>query len=222
MTDPFCQPTTTTPAPYDQLLGYDPSALCSLPLSPFVIEGLIRNMLINHFSSADNIQDPSLRGLLWNGLASGNILIEAFYTWKPESTDTRPAVIIRRNSLANRRISIGDRLHGGVDVEGNEHFVTQWVGSSTLFCIGQSGTQAELLGFEVQRELTEFAPELLTYVNKLKRFQAAELGGMVELEEARERYTTPVTVGYRYDQTWVVRPRVPRLKRIILQPDLGC
>ena len=101
------------------------------------------------------------------------------------------------------------------DKEGNDHYVTFWKGSHTLFCIGGTGAQAEILATEVQRELTEFGPELVRTLG-LMRFQVTEIGAVGELEEAQENFVVPVTVGYAYEERWITRIQGPRLNTVSL------
>ena len=145
--------TTTTPPP--TYLGSFFSSFCSLLGRPQLMTGIFRDILMRHFYSAGHIEDPNLRQLVWRPGETTDILIESVYRWRPELTEHRPGVLIKRNAMQNERRGIGDRHQGQVtDMYGHEHYATFWVGSHTLFCIGGSGAQAELLGTEVQRELT--------------------------------------------------------------------
>jgi len=90
-----------------------------------------------------------------------------------------------------------------------------WVGSHTLFCIGGTGAQAEVLATEVQRELTEFASHYLRNMH-LHRFQVVEVGAVGELEEATENFVVPVTVGYAFMQNWTVAQQAPTLHHVSL------
>jgi len=124
-------------------------------------------------------------------------------------TEQRPAVIIKRNSYSNQRRGIGDRHQlNPVDRRGDAHFATYWLGSHTLFCIGGSGAQAELLASEVQRDLTECGRPIQESLG-LMRFQVTEVGEISELEESTENFVVPVTVGYSYEQRWVQEIQAP-------------
>lgn len=207
-----------TPAP--QFIGASFSNLCSLLPRPLLLTGFFRDVLIRHFSSIDYIEAPELQRLIWQRGEQTNILIEAIHRWVPELTEHRPGVIIKRNAYANRRFGIGDRHHGpSADTVGNPHYATFWVGSHTLFCLGGSGAQAELLATEVQRELTEFGPVILKSLS-LHRFQVTEVGAIAELEEATENFVVPVTVGYAYEQRWLIKRQAPTLRTISLSTIL--
>ena len=210
-----------SPAP-EQYIGTNYSHLCSTLNRPLLMTGIFRDVLTRHFVSIDYIEEPDLRHLIWKEGETSGILIESIHRWRPELTEHRPAVIVKRNSYQNQRRGIGDRRLGPhTDAEGFEHFVTFWVGSHTLFCIGGSGAQAELLGTEVQRELTQFGPELSKKLD-LKRFQVTQVGVVSELEEAQENFVVPVTVGYAYEERWVIRPQVPKLSNVSLSMIIEC
>ena len=200
-----------------QIIGNtDLSSLCSMLNRPIVLTGLFRDVLIRHFSSDKYIEEPDLRHLIWKPGEDTGILIESIHRWRPETTERRPAVIVKRNAYQNERRGIGDRRMGPItDKEGNNHYVTFWKGSHTLFCIGGTGAQAEILATEVQRELTEFGPELVRTLG-LMRFQVTEIGAVGELEEAQENFVVPVTVGYAYEERWVTKLQASRLNSVSL------
>jgi len=184
--------------------------------------GVFRDILSRHFVDPNNIEEPDLRKLIWREGTDTSILIESVHRWRPELTELRPGVIVKRNAVKNDRRGIGDLRQGPhVDEEGNQHYTTLWTGSHTLFCLGGTGAQVELLSTEVQRELTEFAPVILEVLT-LKRFQVLEVGSVSILEEAQENFAVPITVGYGYEERWVLRPQVPRLKQISLQMLYDC
>jgi hypothetical protein len=184
--------------------------------------GLFRDILARHFYSASTIEEPDLRHMIWREDESTSILIESVHRWRPETTEHRPGVLIKRNAYQNQRRGIGDRRQGApADQYGDDHFVTFWVGSHTLFCVGGSGAQAELLGTEVQREITQFGPAVRE-VTGLLRLQVTQVGAVAELEEAQENWVVPVTVGYAYEERWKVSPRALKLSRVSLSLLTDC
>lgn len=210
-------PTGTAPddtAGQPQIIPAGISSLCSLLPRPLILTGLFKEILIRHFAKKEYIETPELAHLLWQEGEETSILIESIHRWRPELTEKRPAVIVKRNAFQNRRIGIGDRLNGSpADAQGNGHYATFWVGSHTLFCLGGSGAQAELLGTEVYRELHHFHP-LIRKTALLHRLQVTEVGAIAELEEATENFVVPVTVGYVWEDRWVIRQEVPTLRSI--------
>lgn len=193
------------------------SDVCSTLARPLILSGLFREILTRHFAEPGNIEDPHLRKLLWRDAENETqLVIEAHYKWKPELTEFRPAIIIKRNNWSNQRLGIGDQLQGPpADKFGNPHYTTQWTGSHTLFCIAGSGTQAELLGTEVYREIHHFQHVIRKHA-KLKQIRAVELGEISELDEDRNHFVVPVTVGYVLEDSWVVMQEAPVLRSVRL------
>jgi hypothetical protein len=197
-----------------QFIGVSISSLCSLLPRPLIMTGIFREILVRHFQEADNIENPELKHLLWQKGEQTNILVESVHRWRPELTEHRPAVILKRNAFKNQRFGIADRhLGSSADIYGNEHFTTFWIGSHTLFCIGASGAQAELLATEVLREVHHFH-EVIRRTAKLHRLAVLEVGPIAELEEAVENFVVPVSIGYAYEDSWVVREEAPTLRSV--------
>lgn len=183
---------------------------------PQLMTGIFRDILTRHFLSADTIEEPALRELVWQPGERTAIVIESAHRWRPELSEGRPAVIIKRNAYSNLRMGIGDRHMGGqLNRSGAETHTTFWLGSHTLFCLAKTGAQAELLGTEVQRELTQFGPVLQASLG-LMRFAVTEVGEVAELEEAAGSSVVPVNCGYAYHEAWQLRPQSLPLRHISL------
>lgn len=198
------------------------SSLCSLLARPVVMTGLFREMLTRHFQDGRMETLPELASLIWRPGDVTGIVIESIHRWRPQTTGQRPAVVIKRNAYRNQRYGIGDRQQGNpTDRTGTEKFTTFWVGSHTLFCLGDTGARTELLATEVQRQLTEFGPQLRESI-KLHRFAVLEVGPVAELEEQIETFVVPVIVGYAFEETWVVTQQAPKLSRVSLSTLLDC
>lgn len=208
-------PTATTAQPQLSFVGPTVSHLCSLLPRPLILTGIFREILVRHFSSPEFIETPELAHLVWKAGEQTGILVESIHRWRPELTEHRPAIIIKRNAYANRRLGIGDKLNGSPTRSGNAHYSTLWIGSHTLFCIGGSGAQAELLATEVQREVHHFGP-VIARTALLQRLQVLEVGAVAELEESSENFVVPISVGYGFMEQWVIRQEAPTLRRISL------
>ena len=198
-----------------QFIGPHPSAICSLLPRALILTGVFRDTLVHHFAAPEYIEEPDLRQLIWQEGERTGIIVESVHRWRPELTEKRPAVIIKRNAYQNQRFAIGDRHQLTRGHRGDLSYATWWVGSHTLFCMGGSGAQAELLATEVQRELTEFGP-LLQRTLWLHRFQLMGVGEVSELEESTQHFVVPVNVGYAFQETWTLRQQAPTLKRFSL------
>lgn len=195
------------------------SSFCALMARPVLMTGLLRDLLTRHFQPG-NIEDRDLRKLIWKDSPDTGILIETVTRWKPNTTEKRPAVVVKRNAYRNIRLGINDQHQmNPADRIGNRHFETVWTGSHTLFCLGGSGAQAEILATEVQRELTQFGPAIRQHLD-LKRFAVLDIGAINELEEATENFVVPVTVGYAYSECWVLDEQAPRFNKLSLSAIL--
>jgi hypothetical protein len=190
------------------------STLCLRGWRPILIDGFLRDILIRHFADPINIEDIDIKPFIWKDDASSAILIESIFRFLAESAERRPAIIIKPNSIQNLRLAIAD---GGIGVDhlGRRMFNTFWVGSHTLFCIGGSGGASQILATEAQRQITEFAPCVVARL-ELLRLQVVEVGSPVQVVEAREDYATPVTVGWAYQESWVLEQETVKTRDIML------
>lgn len=189
------------------MLGCVPGALAHLGWRPVLITGAIRQIVIRHFADLANVEDPSLSDegpgqAVWRDGNATGILIEGVHRWLPDLVDKFPAVLIKRNSYKNVRITIGDRV--GMDAQGFDEYNTLWVGSHTVFCVGGNDAGAEALATEVQRELTEFGPAFVRQLN-LMRFQVTDVDAAGILEGSRQSFVVPVNVGWAYQEQWKLR-----------------
>lgn len=193
----------------------DPVTLCSMGIRAQLLTGFFRQWLTQHFSEKNNIEAPSLRSLLWKNVDSTNILIESATRWNPRLTEKRPAIIIHRNDLSpHAKLSIANKIHGGADLTGAEHYATLVAGSHTLFCISSLGEEAEIIGGEVQRDLKQFADQIREAM-QLHRFEWVGTGSPKPLEEAKQNFVVPVTFAYIYEEHWQVMENAPHLKRVV-------
>lgn len=212
-TDNWCQPSESdeTPAPPRQIIPDLVSNLCSRGWQPIMLTGLLRDLLTKHFQPR-LIADTDLRGLIWQEEAKQTkILIESIHRWRGELVEFRPAILLKRNTYQNMRLGIGDLV--GADGRGQRRYSTFWVGSHTVFCIHGSGAGVEILATEVQRELTQFAPEVRGRLG-LKKWSVTEVGAISEVEEARESFVVPITVGWAYEENWTLELESPKLRRV--------
>jgi hypothetical protein len=207
------------------------SSLCSYGMRPHVMTGLLRQLIIGHFSDPDNIEEPRIRRHIqtlgaWKptdtGDNSGGILVESITRWAPNTADKRPAVLIKRNGWKWQRQGIGDIISQN-DYTGAVSYAGLWEGSHTLYCLAQNGAETEFLATEVIKFLVMFSP-LIREQMDLFRFYLAEVGGIGEIQEVVQGYAVPVTVAYVAEEAWTLQPYAPRLKRIVFKASdlLSC
>ena len=195
-------------------------------MRPAVITGVLRQLLAQHFADPSNLDNPFLRRKLeelgpWvetdprgNGPRPG-IQIESATRWKPDQTEGRPAVIIKRNDWNWVSKIIEDRVMGDATEDQFEQYVGWWKGSHTLFALADEGAEAEYLGTEIAKLMVWYRSQIRQAFN-LDRFVLVGVGALVEVEEATENYAVPVTVAYEAQENWKMLQNVPRLKRIVI------
>lgn len=211
----WCPPSEndSPPQPGRQIIPGLISNLCSKGWRPIMLTGLLRDLLTRHFLPG-LIEDTDIRHLVWRPDEKTDILIESVHRWRGELTEKRPAILVKRNTYQNQRFGIGDLR--GPDGRGMNRYSTFWVGSHTVFCIHGTGAGVEILATEVQRELTQFAPVVREDLG-LKKWSVTEVGAIAEVEEARESFVVPITVGWAYEESWTLELESPKLRRISLK-----
>jgi hypothetical protein len=153
--------------------------------------------------------------MLWKADKTTGIVIESITSWKPQHTENRPAIIIKRNGWKKVRAGMDDRLQGTTPGDGYSRFENMWQGSHTLLCITNDGAETELLACELFRELNQFSEAIRSTLN-LTRFEVLEVSELSLLEEAHQNYVAAVSVAYVYNETWRVKQELPKLKKIDL------
>ncbi len=203
------------------------SSLCSTGHAPNVLTGAFGRLLRDHFSDPNLIEAASLKDNVWHtqpqdtteGSVGTGILIEPIFKWDPQLLGKRPAVYVKRNGQQIQRYGINDGLQVGLgkDSEGNlkinegeEHFVGV-LGSHTLFCIGRTGAETEILSGEVFREMQHFVPVLRRDL-KLKKLAVTEVTEPQQLEEYDQHFAVAVVLGWGYFEKWRIVPQAPWLK----------
>lgn len=214
--DNWCLPDQSASAPAateSQVAPLTISNLCSFGWRPILITGLVRDLLVRHFQEPAGIEAPDLRRYGWREDPTTGILIESIHRWRGDLVEKRPALVIKRNDYQTVRWGIADYVRATED--GHEEFCKGRVGSHTVFCIHGSGASAELLGTEVDRELDQFHPVITQYLGLL-RWGVTSVGAIAEVEEAKESFVVPVTVGWAYQDNWRVEQESLKLRRLSL------
>jgi hypothetical protein len=176
--------------------------------------GLFVELMRRHFADSDNIEHAVFRNRLYTTADSTGILIEDATHWKPQNTQKRPGIVVKRNGWKHlKRLAFGNKT--GVNEEGHTEYVTLWRGSHTLFCIAPEGAEAEILTAESYRFLMHFAQVFRRYF-KLLMFEVMDVGPLSRVEEADKHYAVPITVAYGWAESWIVREHVPPLTDVRL------
>ncbi len=192
-----------------------PDNLCSLGQRPYLMTGGLVQAMRQHFAARDLIADPVLKECVWTPEQDSGIVVESITRWLPDVSNRRPAIVVKRNDFSVLSLGINDELQGWYSADGNEYYTTFLRGSHTMFCLANEAGECERLGCEVYREFIQFGGVLRRYLQLLK-FKVAECGQLSRLEEAAGGYAVPVSVAYAFEESWIIQPNAPRLKRISL------
>ena len=228
-------------------VGLDPvSSICATGHPSFVLTGIFTRALQDHFANPDNLEfngknefvsstdflpKTQLQGYIWtNDNTTTNIQIQPVWLYNPEDIQRRPAVYVKRNALQPQRLAIDDGMTVNsrrdasgkvIGVRGEYHSVMV-LGSHTVFCVGNSGGEAELLSAEVTSFFMSFAP-LMRRVFGFHRVAVAEVGEVSLLEEHDQHFVVPVVVSYAFAETWRLNLEAPWLKTLSIdvRPSQG-
>jgi hypothetical protein len=176
-----------------------------------MLTGLFRDMLVRHFASPLMIEQRDLRQYVWSNDERTGILVESVHRYRSDTVGKRPAILIKRNAYASRKIVLSDL--SGTNGRGEDSYTKIWVGSHTLFCIHGTGASVEILATEVQRELTQFSPVVRQYLS-LHSYDVTEVGAASILEEATQNCVIPITVAWAYQERWKLQPEALPLRRV--------
>jgi len=198
------------------------SAVCSFGHTPRLMTGIIRQILMQVFVDEQNVRNSHLRNYLrrngvWSEGVDSGLYIESLLRWRPELTESRPALVIKEGDWEWMRVGIGDQA--GVDWRsGKESFLGYWKGTHTVFAIGGEGPETQILGAEVAKLLLWYGSMIADQM-RLHRYVPLQLGAPQALQEATENYVVPVSVAYVAEEQWGLTPDAPRLKRIVFDTD---
>jgi hypothetical protein len=211
------------------------SSLCSSRHPANVMTGIWTRALREHFSSVDNLQFNGFDELTEEGKP---VLQLQNYLWSPDNTKTkiqiqpvweynsqdiqrRPALYVKRNAVKFERLGLDDgwttgpvkNEHGQVERVPGEYHSKLVLGSHTVFCVGQTGAETEMLAQEVTNHILEFGPRLRVEL-KLMRVTLAEVGELAVLDEFVEHFVVPVVIAYGIAKSWRIIEIQPFLKTL--------
>ena len=224
--------------PPTTMVGLAPvSSLCTTGHVANVLTGVFVRLLREHFSDPRNLEFngvnesvSELENYLWAGDAKGNtdaektrIQIDAVWKYNAADIQNRPALYVKRNGFQTQRLAIREGMtvgakrdaNGKVEAVRGEFKTIAVLGSHTIFCIGGSGAEAELLGMEVFNHLVGFS-QVLREDLKLHRFMVNEVGELAVLDEHVEHFVVPVVCAYAAMPAWRTDVVAPWLKTLEL------
>lgn len=200
---------------YDELVN-----LCGrLGMSPEMIDGVLVQLMAQHFSYPSHYLYPALAEVYWHEDSSQRTLnIYAFTTWQgPQEVET-PAIVYNNLGQKPQRIAIGDQFYQSTERPGVEGFARQYHGAHRLMCLGNTDGQAELLASELSEWLTMFSP-WLTRNLPFYDFQVGPREQPRLYSELGDKVGVAFTVSYSYLWAWEMVPAGPPLKSVSLNVD---
>jgi hypothetical protein len=175
-------------------------------LSPDIVNGLIAQLLVQHFSNPDWIMYDELKGYVWNAdPGQTKISILPLYKWDELLTGTLPAIVYNDLGHQKSRLAIGDRAHTDGSSDG---YAVSVSGSHRLMCIGDTDGSASLLASEVDSWLTQFSPILRQYL-PFHDFQVANRAPPQSFTGIGSRIGVALEIQYVYIWSWGVSPAGP-------------
>ena len=199
------------------------SSICHYGLTPLVMQGAIRQVLIQHFGDARNIMNHTLRNRLeengvWKDGDDSGIYIESLHRWRPAFTESRPGLVIKEGAWRWKRMGIGDR-YGQDERSGREFYGGYWFGSHTVFALQNEGAEAQILAIEAMKCMQFFQHEIEKHLD-LQHFIPVSIGEVSALKESTENYVVPIVVAYVVPDFWYIQGDYPRLKQIVFQTSV--
>jgi hypothetical protein len=215
------------------------SSLCTTGFHPNLLTGFFVRSLRDHFSDPDNLEFggrnefrivdgqrevvEELQNYVWSEGPNTKILIDPVWKYNRENIQARPGLLVRRDPFSRQSLVLGDgyTVRPKRDADGNVERVQgryqtcAIVGSHTIFCIGGSGAEAELLGAEVFNHFSYFG-QLFREELHMHEFAAKSVEAVAYLEEFDDHYVVPVVVSYGYMAAWRVEREAPWLKSIAI------
>lgn len=218
------------------------TTICSTRHPANVLGGIFLQWMRNHFSDVSNLEyngenefandeltQPlsELQDYIWapnnkdDEPVDTKILIQMVWDYDPQNIQQRPGIFVKRNKQQAQKIAINNGFTSGSikNPDGSikrvpGEFNTQLIlGSHTLFCVGNSGAQAELIGAEVFNELLAFGPMMRDQL-KLQSLQIEGIEEVALLDEFDEHFVVPIVVTYAYARSWRVDLVAPFLKTL--------
>lgn len=195
------------------------SILCSdIGLSPEMVEGVIAQMLTQHFSDPEWVMFPELQQFVWTpDPTTTKIQILPMNYWTAAVDSTRPGIIYVDLGQQAQRLAIGDAYAQSRD-NPQRSYARAYTGGHRLMCLGQNDFQASQLASEIERWLTEFSPVIIESL-PFHDFQVADRQAPQAFSALGDRVGVALTVTYSYIWTWETCPYGPPLKSLSTHPN---
>jgi hypothetical protein len=200
--------------------------------TPFVMTGVLIKLLQYHFSDANNIDNPLLKGYIWTEAGScqpgvdsngdpvegSRIDIGTAYQEGAGSVQQRPALYVQREPFQTDKISFRNMALPSVMsstgvYQGVAHQVTI-SGQHSIICAGKTGAEADNLGQEVYFRMLNYMPIIREDFRLGTFFVPGTSDVKSRDDEASKMYYTVVKCQWAYVYRWRVIPETPVAKRL--------
>lgn len=114
-------------------------------ITPVDVSALLKTLLVEYFSSSENILIPALRERLVSE-SNKPIIIESSQAYLPDSAGFRPSILVVRGPWQVNRLGIGT---GQVFNSTPTQYARTITGQHNIVCIGKLPTETDLLATEV-------------------------------------------------------------------------
>lgn len=189
------------------------SILCyDIGMGPEMIEGVIAQLLTQHFSDPNWIVYPELKQFVWDkDPAKSKIALLPVGRWNEVVDASPPAIVYSDLGQKPQRIAIGDQYEHSVLKPNEPSFARAYAGAHALMCIGQNDYQASQLASEIERWLTEFSFWLVSSL-PFHDFQIQDRKQPQIFSALGNKVGVALTLTYSYIWTWQTTPYGPPLK----------
>lgn len=196
------------------------SILCNdIGLSPEMVEGIIAQLLVQHFSDPTGIIYPELQGYLWTAdPVTRKIQILPVNKWEEVAAGKMPAVVYSDLGQTMQRLAIGDQFYVRPSGGYAEAFSRVCQGHHRIMCIGETDGSSNILASEVARWFTEFAPMIVRSLPFLD-FEVIQRDPPKAFNALGGRIGVALTLKYSYIWAWELAPAGPPLKALGALPS---
>lgn len=217
----------------------DPSRFCVTRITPFQLTGIFIRLMQYHFSSPGNIVNPAIKSLVWTPNSSCNpvletrggeeyeipptrIWVDSEYSEDQAGMNRRPAVLVKRESVMSKAMSLRSEVLPGRDPRTNtvrgKQMLREIQGKHSLICAGNTGAEADVLAQEVFERMMLYAPVIRSDFN-LGLLNVSGFGEVARQADAgggKGAYYSVVGISWGYEHSWQIIQISPQLRRVLL------
>lgn len=189
--------------------------ICRFGIQPQMLNGLLIRFLQGHFARPENIYTPDIRQYTWAPNTTSKILITTNTGNNLAQANQVPRLIVKRGRQETSRLGIGDR--SGQDAQqirqGTSTYSRITQGTSTIFAVGETDGQTELLAQEVFKAFTWAGPIIMKRL-PFHDFQTISLGESMIMSSVADKFGIPIELRYAYEYSWRNTEHAPALSAL--------